>query len=89
MTAVEVPTAPVPRRQVAAWCAWDWGSAAFNAVMTTFIFTVYLTGAVGEDLPGGGQVGAGPVGQRAEAGGGDALDDGVLDDAADDRQSHA
>ncbi|WEL91665.1 MFS transporter [Tsukamurella tyrosinosolvens] len=52
MTAVEVPTAPVPRRQVAAWCAWDWGSAAFNAVMTTFIFTVYLTGAVGEDLPG-------------------------------------
>ncbi|MCA0157271.1 MFS transporter [Tsukamurella sp. M9C] len=52
MTAVEVPAAPVPRRQVAAWCAWDWGSAAFNAVMTTFIFTVYLTGAVGEDLPG-------------------------------------
>ena len=40
---------------------------------------------VGEDLPGDGEVGAGPVGQRAEAGGGDALDDGVLDDAADDR----
>ncbi|TWS22124.1 MFS transporter [Tsukamurella sputi] len=52
MTAVEVPAAPVPRRQVVAWCTWDWGSAAFNAVMTTFIFTVYLTGAVGEDLPG-------------------------------------
>ncbi|KXP09255.1 hypothetical protein AXK57_14695 [Tsukamurella pulmonis] len=47
-----VDGASVPRRQVAAWCAWDWGSAAFNAVMTTFIFTVYLTGAVGEDLPG-------------------------------------
>ncbi|MGZ9826362.1 MFS transporter [Tsukamurella ocularis] len=52
MTSVEVPAVPVPRRQVVAWCAWDWGSAAFNAVMTTFIFTVYLTGAVGEDLPG-------------------------------------
>ncbi|GAA1077311.1 MFS transporter [Tsukamurella spumae] len=53
MTAgVEVPTAPVPRRQVVAWCTWDWGSAAFNAVMTTFIFTVYLTGTVGKDLPG-------------------------------------
>ncbi|WP_231703126.1 MFS transporter [Tsukamurella asaccharolytica] len=52
MTAAQVDTAPVPRRQVAAWCAWDWGSAAFNAVMTTFVFTVYLTGAVGEDLPG-------------------------------------
>jgi len=52
MTAVEVPAAPVPRRQVVAWCTWDWGSAAFNAVMTTFVFTVYLTGAVGEGLPG-------------------------------------
>ncbi|MFC8190533.1 MFS transporter [Cellulomonas sp. NPDC057328] len=35
---------PVVRRQVAAWAAWDWGSAAFNAVVTTFVFTVYLTG---------------------------------------------
>ncbi|MCC3275158.1 MULTISPECIES: MFS transporter [unclassified Arthrobacter] len=30
-------------KQVAAWAAWDWGSASFNAVMTTFVFTVYLT----------------------------------------------
>lgn len=29
--------------RVLAWAAWDWGSAAFNAVMTTFVFTVYLT----------------------------------------------
>ncbi|WP_019202732.1 MFS transporter [Tsukamurella sp. 1534] len=42
----------VPRRQVVAWCTWDWGSAAFQAVMTTFVFTVYLTGAVGEDIEG-------------------------------------
>ncbi|HEY8753295.1 MAG TPA: MFS transporter [Arthrobacter sp.] len=29
--------------RIVAWAAWDWGSAAFNAVMTTFVFTVYLT----------------------------------------------
>ena len=26
-----------------AWASWDWGQAAINAVMTTFVFTVYLT----------------------------------------------
>lgn len=30
---------------VLAWGLWDWGSAAFNAVATTFVFTVYLTGS--------------------------------------------
>ena len=35
---------PVTRKgRILAWAAWDWGSAAFNAVMTTFVFTVYLT----------------------------------------------
>jgi UMF1 family MFS transporter len=34
---------PVRWRHVAAWASWDWGSAAFNAVITTFVFTVYLT----------------------------------------------
>lgn len=34
---------PFRKGQVLAWAAWDWGSAAFNAVMTTFVFTVYLT----------------------------------------------
>ncbi|MGA0567651.1 MFS transporter [Rathayibacter sp. KR2-224] len=29
--------------RVLAWGAWDWGSSAFNAVATTFVFTVYLT----------------------------------------------
>lgn len=33
----------IPRKQVIAWASWDWGSAAFNAVVTTFVFTVYLT----------------------------------------------
>jgi UMF1 family MFS transporter len=34
----------IPRGWVVAWAAWDWGGAAFNAVITTFVFTVYLTG---------------------------------------------
>ena len=31
---------------------WDWGSAAFNAVIVTFVFSVYLTDSVGADLGG-------------------------------------
>ena len=31
------------RGPVAAWALWDWGSAAFNAVITTFVFTRWLT----------------------------------------------
>lgn len=30
------------RRPVIAWALWDWGSAAFNAVVTTFVFSTYL-----------------------------------------------
>lgn len=41
------------RGRVLAWGLWDWGSSAFNAVIGTFVFTVYLTGTVGDDLPGG------------------------------------
>ncbi|TFD58096.1 MFS transporter [Cryobacterium sp. Hh7] len=33
------------RGRVVAWAFWDWGSAAFNAVVTTFVFTVYITGS--------------------------------------------
>jgi len=44
--------APATRGQVWAWGLWDWGSAAFNAVILTFVFSVYLTDAVGDDLPG-------------------------------------
>ena len=29
--------------RVFAWGLWDWGSAAFNAVVTTFVFTVTLS----------------------------------------------
>ncbi|WP_295623761.1 MFS transporter [uncultured Corynebacterium sp.] len=40
------------RAPVVSWASWDWGSAAFNAVMVTFIYSVYLTESVGADLPG-------------------------------------
>lgn len=36
-------TAPAKKRTVFAWSLWDWGSAAFNAVVTTFVFSVYIT----------------------------------------------
>ncbi|WP_308796293.1 MFS transporter [Agromyces silvae] len=36
-------TTPWFSRRVVAWAFWDWGSAAFNAVVTTFVFTIYLT----------------------------------------------
>jgi UMF1 family MFS transporter len=80
---LERHSAPVRRGQVLAWASWDWGSAAFNAVMTTFVFTVYLTSKAfgGEDHASAvlgaclGAAGLGiallaPVsGQRSDAGG--------------------
>src|SRR5699024_11175213 len=33
----------IKKRTVFAWSLWDWGSAAFNAVVTTFVFSVYIT----------------------------------------------
>ncbi|WP_144766175.1 MFS transporter [Curtobacterium sp. 9128] len=30
------------RRALVSWALWDWGSAAFNAVVTTFVFSTYL-----------------------------------------------
>jgi UMF1 family MFS transporter len=46
------PPTRATRGQIVAWGLWDWGSAAFNAVILTFVFSVYLTDAVGADLPG-------------------------------------
>ena len=34
---------PASRSKIVSWASWDWGSAAFNAVATSFVFTVYLT----------------------------------------------
>ena len=36
-----------------AWAFWDFGSAAFNAVLVTFIFSVYLTDSVGSQINAG------------------------------------
>lgn len=76
-------TAPPTRSQILAWGLWDWGSAAFNAVIVTFVFSVYLTGSVGKHVAGAGAwfswslgiagffiaVLAPVTGQRADAGG--------------------
>jgi len=34
------------RGRVIAWALWDWGSAAFNAVVTTFVFSTYLASSL-------------------------------------------
>ena len=52
------PTAAGPsgvrRRVVLAWGLWDWGSAAYNAVITSFVFGPYVVrGVVGDAQPGG------------------------------------
>ena len=49
----DAPVTPRTRGPLAAWAAWDWGSAAFNAVISTFVFTVYLTGSVAADEASG------------------------------------
>lgn len=38
------------KKTVFSWAMWDWGSAAFNAVLVTFIFAVYLTDSVGAQI---------------------------------------
>ncbi|WP_051161784.1 MFS transporter [Nocardia brevicatena] len=59
MSEVDARAAERERRgQMVAWGLWDWGSAAFNAVTLTFVFSVYLTDTVGDDLPGGISAGA-------------------------------
>lgn len=41
------------RLRAAAWILWDCGSSGLGAVVVTFVFSVYLTGTVGQDMPGG------------------------------------
>ena len=45
------------RGQIGAWGLWDWGSAGFNVVIVTFVFSVYLTDSVGKNLPGSVEAG--------------------------------
>lgn len=44
---------PVLRSRVVAWALWDSGSTGLNAIVATFVFSVYLVSAVGEGTPGG------------------------------------
>ena len=41
-----------PRTGVVAWALWDCGATGVNAVVVTFVFSVYLTQHVGSGLPG-------------------------------------
>lgn len=50
MTHLPASAKRTDRLTVLAWAAWDWGSAAFNAVLVTFIFSVYLTDSVGKQI---------------------------------------
>ena len=34
---------PSSKRRVLAWGMWDWGTQPFNTVITTFVFSVYIT----------------------------------------------
>lgn len=40
------------RSKVVAWALWDCGSTGMNAIVATFVFSVYLTSTVGQSLPG-------------------------------------
>ena len=44
----------IKRRMVVAWGLWDWGSSAYSAVITSFVFGPYVVrGVVGDAQPGG------------------------------------
>lgn len=40
------------RRRIAAWAMWDCGSTGMNAIVATFVFSVYLTGTVAQGMSG-------------------------------------
>jgi UMF1 family MFS transporter len=46
------PAQTAGRSRVLAWALWDCGSTGVNAIVVTFVFSVYLTRTVGRDLPG-------------------------------------
>jgi UMF1 family MFS transporter len=52
MTSREADSRPALRSRVVAWALWDFGATGVNAVVITFVFSVYLTQQVGSGLPG-------------------------------------
>jgi UMF1 family MFS transporter len=53
MSASRPPAHTAPRSRVVAWALWDCGSTGLSAIVVTFVFSIYLTRTVGNDLPGG------------------------------------
>ena len=49
----ESPSGRLGRSQVVAWALWDCGSTGLNAIVATFVFSVYLTSSVGLGIGGG------------------------------------
>jgi UMF1 family MFS transporter len=47
------PAPTAGRLRVLAWALWDCGSTGVGAIVVTFVFSVYLTRGVGDDLPDG------------------------------------
>lgn len=45
------PAQTAGRLRVLAWALWDCGSTGIGAIVVTFVFSVYLTRTVGDDLP--------------------------------------
>ncbi len=67
MTA-NVDARPAPRRQVISWGLWNWGADAYNIVILTFVFSVYMVSSYFVDPAiveaynkAGGAAGTGPA----------------------------
>lgn len=52
MSEMPPPVRTADRRQIISWALWDFGATGLNAMVVTFVFSVYLTSTVGDDLPG-------------------------------------
>ena len=52
MSSPGVDTQTRGRSRVVAWALWDTGATGVNAIVVTFVFSVYLTGEVGAGMPG-------------------------------------
>lgn len=53
MSQPESSPSTIVRSRVVAWALWDCGSTGLNAIVATFVFSVYLTSSVGVAVPGG------------------------------------
>jgi UMF1 family MFS transporter len=52
MSRPEAGSGTVARSRLVAWALWDCGSTGLNAIVATFVFSVYLTSSVGVGIPG-------------------------------------